>query len=182
MSSGSLSRRRILSAFGGLAEELERRGVRGELFVVGGAAMALAYSARRSTRDVDAIFEPKAAIYEAARIVAEQQGLPEDWLNDAVKAFAPGKDPNSLKIFSTASLEVAAASPGYLLAMKLLASRVDQDVGDIRTLYGLCGFKTAKDGLDLIERFYPGRKLEPRIRLLLEEIYGPPTPDPSTVP
>ena len=66
--------------------------------------------------------------------------------------------------------------------MKLLASRVDQDVGDIRTLYGLCGFKTAKDGLDLVERFYPGRKLEPRIRLLLEEIYGPPTPDPSTVP
>jgi hypothetical protein len=175
VSSGQMSRPRILRALKGLAEEMEGRGVRGEVFIVGGAAMALAYSSRRSTRDVDAIFEPKAVIYEAARSVAEQQGLPDDWLNDAVKGFAPGKDPNSRMIFSTASLEVAAASPEYLLAMKLLASRVDQDVDDIRVLYGLCGFKTSDDGLDLVERFYPGRTLSPRIRLLLEELYGPST-------
>lgn len=176
-----MSRRRILRALGGLAEELERRGVRGEIFVVGGAAMALAYSSRRSTRDVDAIFEPKLAVYEAAWAVAEEQGLPDDWLNDAVKAFAPGKDPNSRMIFSTPSLEVAAASPEYPLAMKLLASRVDQDVEDIRILYRLCGFKTSDDGLELVQRFYPGRKLEPRIRLLLEEIYGTSTPDSGTI-
>ncbi len=181
MSSGALSRRRILRAFAGLAEELERREVRGRLFVVGGAAMALAYSSRRSTRDVDAIFEPKSAIYEAARVVAEEQGLPDDWLNDAVKAFAPGKDPDSRTIFTAASLEVAAASPEYLLAMKLLASRVDQDVEDIKTLYRLCGFKTADEGLELVKRFYPGRELEPRSRLLLEEIYGPSTRDSDTV-
>lgn len=28
------------------------------MYVVGGAAMALAYASRRSTRDVDAVFEP----------------------------------------------------------------------------------------------------------------------------
>jgi hypothetical protein len=173
VSSGQMSRARILRALKGLAEEMEGRGVRGEVFIVGGAAMALAYSSRRSTRDVDAIFEPKAVIYEAARSVAEQQGLPADWLNDAVKGFAPGKDPKSRMVFSTASLEVATASPEYLLAMKLLASRVDQDVDDIRTLYRLCAFKTSDDGLDLVERFYPGRKHGPRIRLLLEELYGP---------
>lgn len=176
MSSGHLSRPRILRAFDGLAKELDQRGVRGEVFVVGGAAMALAYSSRRSTRDVDAIFEPKAIVYEAARSVAEQQELPDDWLNDAVKGFAPGKDPNSRMIFSTPSLEVAAASPEYLLAMKLLASRVDQDVGDIRILYELCGLETSDDGLELLQRFYPGRKLGPRIRLLLEELYGPSDP------
>jgi hypothetical protein len=173
VSSRQMSRPRILRALNGLGDELERRGVRGEVFIVGGAAMALAYSSRRSTRDVDAIFEPKAIMYEAARSVAEHQGLPEDWLNDAVKAFAPGKDPNSRRIFSTASLEVAAASPEYLLAMKLLASRVDQDVEDIRTLYRLCRFKTSDEGLALVRRFYPRRKLEPRIRLLLEELYCP---------
>lgn len=33
------------------------------MFLVGGAAMALAYNARRATRDVDGVFEPKTAIY-----------------------------------------------------------------------------------------------------------------------
>ena len=59
--------------------------------------------------------------------------------------------------------------------MKLLASRGDQDVEDIRTLYRLCGFKTSDEGLALVQRFYPRRKLEPRIRLLLEELYCPST-------
>lgn len=59
--------------------------------------------------------------------------------------------------------------------MKLSASRVDQDVEDIRRLYRLCGFKRSDEGLELVQRFYPGRELEPRIRLLLEELYGPST-------
>jgi len=104
VSSAGFSKRRILSALSALADELGQRGVRGKLFVVRGAAMVLAYSARRSTRDVDAIFEPKSSIYDAARAVAERAGLPDDWLDDAVKAFAPGEDPNSRVIFSTDSL------------------------------------------------------------------------------
>lgn len=49
------------------------------MFIVGGAAMALAYSNRRITKDIDAVFEPKAMIYESAAKVAEQLGLPDDW-------------------------------------------------------------------------------------------------------
>ncbi|HEY5044406.1 MAG TPA: hypothetical protein VII53_00955 [Solirubrobacteraceae bacterium] len=37
-------------------------GVRGQIFIVGVAAMALAYSTRRVTKDIDAVFEPKSAI------------------------------------------------------------------------------------------------------------------------
>jgi hypothetical protein len=48
-----------------LADELEAQGIHGDLFLVGGAAMALAYSARRATRHLDAVFEPKQVIYEA---------------------------------------------------------------------------------------------------------------------
>lgn len=55
------------------------------MYIVGGAAIALAYDKRRSTRDRDAVFEPKAVIYEAAAAVAERLGLPPGWLNDAVK-------------------------------------------------------------------------------------------------
>ena len=48
--------------------------------------MALAYSARRATRDLDAVFEPKQVIYEVAHQVGTRHGLPDDWLNDGVKA------------------------------------------------------------------------------------------------
>ena len=69
-----------------LSQELDARGVKAQLFVVGGAAMALAYNMRRTTADVDGVFEPKAVIYEAARRVAgRHEKLPADWLNDGVK-------------------------------------------------------------------------------------------------
>lgn len=56
----------ILSALQALGDELSRQGIRGQIFIVGGAAMALAYSTRRVTKDIDAVFEPKSAIYAAA--------------------------------------------------------------------------------------------------------------------
>jgi Nucleotidyltransferase of unknown function (DUF6036) len=171
VSKGGLNRTRLLAAFDALSSELATQEVRGELFVVGGAAMALAYSARRVTRDVDAIFEPKAVIYQAARVIAAQLDLPDDWLNDAVKSFAPWEDLGSRVVFSTPSLEVSAASPRYLLAMKLLAARVDQDVDDIRVLYEQCGFTTAAEGMDLLEAVYPAHPLEPRTQFLLEEMF-----------
>jgi hypothetical protein len=170
---GRLTKKQILAAFSALSEELAVRGTRGEIFVVGGAAMALAYADRRVTRDIDAIFEPKAVIYEAAKKVAEQLSLPDDWLNDAVKSFVPRKDPKQRIVFSTPTLEVAAASPEYLLAMKLLASRVDQDTDDIKALYKELGFTTADEGLDLVESYYPSNRLEPRTQFLLEELFGP---------
>jgi len=172
VSEGRLSKQEILQAFEALSEELAARKTRGEVFVVGGAAMALAYSDRRSTRDIDAIFEPKAVIYDAAHHVAQRLNLPDDWLNDAAKSFAPGPDEHRRVVFSSPSLEVAAASPQYLLAMKLLASRVDQDTEDIQSLYRICGFTTADQGLDLMERYYPNRPLPPKTQFLLEELFG----------
>jgi hypothetical protein len=156
-----------------LSDELGRGGTRADLFVVGGSAMALAYSLRRTTRDVDAIFVPKAAVYEAARTVARELSLPDDWLNDAVKAYAHGDDPARRVVFQTPSLTVSVASPHYLLAMKLLAARVDQDTDDIVDLYRLCGFTTAEEGMDLLETAYPGRPVEARTQFLLEELFGP---------
>ena len=53
-----LGRAEIERAFTALGERLVRRGVVADVFVVGGAAMALAYDAARVTRDVDAVFKP----------------------------------------------------------------------------------------------------------------------------
>lgn len=125
-----MNRAEIVEALTALAAELERRGVSAEMYVVGGAAIALAFDERRSTRDIDAVFEPKALVYEAAETVAEQRGLPAGWLNDAVKGFLAGDDPAAAPVLDLPGLRCLAASPGALLALKVLAHRVGEDEDD----------------------------------------------------
>ena len=45
-----------------LNDELQKRNVKGEICMVGGAVMCLCYGSRISTMDIDAIFEPKMII------------------------------------------------------------------------------------------------------------------------
>jgi methylmalonyl-CoA mutase cobalamin-binding subunit len=69
-----MDRGKIVEALTALANELEGRGVSAEMYVVVGAAVALAFDERRPTRDIDAVFEPKAVVYEAATIMASDLG------------------------------------------------------------------------------------------------------------
>jgi hypothetical protein len=161
---------RILAALQALGEELTRRGVRGQVFIVGGAAMALAYSTRRVTKDIDAVFEPKSAIYAAAAKVAEELGLPEDWLNDAVKRFMPGPDEDPRPVPDIPGIEVTTASPRYLLAMKLMAMRFGEDDEDIEILLRECDIHSAQEALDLLEKLYPIQRPPAKTRLFLEEL------------
>ena len=160
----------IEGLFDALSAELERRGVRAEIFLVGGAAIAVAFDPRRSTRDLDGVFVPTEDVRRAAQVVAEDHGLTDDWLNDAVKGFLPGPDPGRSRYFETPHLVVDVASAEYLLAMKLFASRAETDAEDIALLYRHLGYTTVDQGLDLVESAYPGRPLPARIRFLLEDI------------
>lgn len=71
-----LDRTAIEDAFRRLGDRLARREVIADLYIFGGAAMALAYDARRSTRDIDAVFEPHGIVLDEARPVASELGLP----------------------------------------------------------------------------------------------------------
>jgi hypothetical protein len=66
-----LGRAELEQAFTALGERLVRRGVVADVFIVGGAAMALAYDAARVTRDVDAMFKPHGIVHEEAMRVAD---------------------------------------------------------------------------------------------------------------
>jgi Nucleotidyltransferase of unknown function (DUF6036) len=169
-----LSRERILDLFAQLDRELCRTDVRGDVFIVGGAAMAVAYDARPATRDVDGIWHPSSEVRQAIhRVAAQHDDLEPDWLNDGVKAFLPGEDRGVPRVvYEGDCLTVSAASPEYLLATKLLASRVSRDEDDILLLYRLCGLTTVDQGLELIERYYPGRPIEAKVRFFLEELLG----------
>jgi hypothetical protein len=145
------------------------------MYVVGGAAIALAYDNRRSTRDIDAVFEPKAAIYEAAAEVSEQLDLPPGWLNDAVKGFLGGDDPRAAPVLDVPGLRCLAASPRMLLAMKVLAHRVGEDEPDVRLLAGELGLASAREVLAVAEEVF-GDRLDPAARFFVEELFahGPP--------
>jgi Nucleotidyltransferase of unknown function (DUF6036) len=173
-SSRQLSRTKIVEALQALGDELSRRDVRGQVFIVGGAAMALAYSTRRVTVDVDAVFEPKAVIYEAASMVAEDMELPADWLNDAAKGFMPGADEDARPLPEVDGIEITTASPRYLLAMKLMAMRIGEDDEDIEILVRECGIRSAKEAMGLLMKMYPGAKPAPKTRFFLQALLDQP--------
>src|SRR5437870_3517799 len=88
-----LDRTAIENAFRRLGERLARRGVIADLYVFGGAAMALAYDSRRVTRDIDAVFKPHGIVIDEANAVADELGLPRWWLNEQASVYvAPGGD------------------------------------------------------------------------------------------
>lgn len=166
-----MNRDEIIAALTELAAELHRRGTSADMYVVGGAAIALAFDERRATRDIDAVFEPKTVVYEAAASVAEGLGLPSGWLNDAVKGFLAGDDPEATPILDLPGLRCLAASPRTLLALKVLAHRVGEDEDDLRLLAAELGLARADEILAVAEETF-GDRLDPAARFFVEEIFS----------
>jgi predicted nucleotidyltransferase len=167
-----LDRTAIEDAFRRLGDRLARRGVVADLYVFGGAAMALAYDSRRSTRDIDAVFKPHGVVLDEARAVADELGLPQWWLNEQASAYvAPGGDANAPRVFDHPGLRVSAASPEHLLAMKVLAAR-RRDAEDIRFLVKHLNLTTADEVLALCAEVFPDEEVPARARLVLEDAFG----------
>lgn len=164
-------RREIVDLLTELGRRLASRGVEGEMYVVGGAAIALAFDERRATRDIDAIFEPKQVIYDAAAEIARERGLSEGWLNDAVKGFVAGVDEGAPLVLDVPGLRVSTASPRVLLAMKVLAHRVGEDEDDVRLLADALGLNRAEDVLELSSSVY-GDRLDAAARFFVQELFA----------
>ena len=161
---------KLQALFEELSARLEVRGQRAQMFVVGGAAMALEYDGGRVTRDVDAIFEPAAEFRIIAAEVGELHGFEPDWINDAAKGFMPGPDESPRIVFESDALLVRVPSPEYLLAMKLHAARDERDLVDAATLYIAAGYFTAEEGQALLERTYPPSQLLPRHQYIVLDV------------
>ncbi len=167
-----LDRKGIEEAFRRLGERLARRGVIADVYVFGGAAMALVYDARRATRNIDAVFQPHGVVLDEARAVAEELGLPGWWLNEQASVYvAPGGDPAAPRVFDHPGLRVAAASPEHLLAMKVLAAR-RRDADDIRLLVRHLRLASPDAVIALCAEVFPDEELPARARLILEDVFG----------
>jgi hypothetical protein len=157
-----------------LDAELATQDVQGELYVVGGAVMCLALNARESTRDVDALFKPARLIREAAARVAAKAGVPERWLNDAVKGYL-GQRSEFERFLNLPHLKVFVAHPRYLLAMKCAAMRLGEefhDLDDVRYLLRHLDVSTAEEALAIVTRYFDEAELLPKTRMILEELFS----------
>jgi len=151
-----------------LGRRLSAKGVAGRLYVVEGAAMALEFDTRRSTRDIDAIFHPPTSIADEAASMAADLGLPLGWLSAAAQAFIPLPDEDPVS-FDVEGLQVAVSSPANLLAMKMAAGR-PQDITDLVVLFRHLKIKSPEQAVDMAERIYGSDSVvlsEPRESLLL---------------
>jgi hypothetical protein len=155
-----------------LNDELRRSGTRGELFLVGGAVMCLAYAARPSTQDVDALFRPPAQVREAAARVAARAKVKADWLNDGVKGFVSAQG-EFAPFLELDHLRVMVALPEYLLAMKCLAMRIGaefHDEDDVRYLLRHLDIRTQDKALAAITKYYPLERFPQKTLYALAEL------------
>ena len=165
-----MDRTEIESALRDLSDRLADQEITAKVYVVGGAAMVLAaFSSRFSTADVDADFYPPDEVRDAAKLVAEERGLPDDWLNNSAKGFLPAfKETEWRPVLKFDHLEVSTADERALLAMKIRASRGSRDIADIKDLLKLSKVSTVEQALEIYDEYFPDDPLTPRALPLLK--------------
>lgn len=124
----------MMKYFKQIDQALKEQNQHGEIIISGGASMCLVHEARQSTKDIDALYEPKNLINEISQQIADKNNLNSDWINDGVKGFLH-PDMKSEVILKFDNLTVSSVSAEALLAMKLTALRArTQDLNDAKFL------------------------------------------------
>ena len=138
---------RVSALLAELGERLAGRGIEGEIYVVGGAAMMLAYDRTRVTRDIDAVGVPQEEIdLEVRAMAADHRDLDSDWLNARVLPLRPRGVPGErLQVLGGPGLTVNVASPKWMLAMKARAARGRRDLDDIWVLCQILSIRAVDD-------------------------------------
>lgn len=156
-----------------------------DIAIYGGSCLMLASNFRVATKDVDAVaLSDQSFIDEAARTIAARHGWPENWLNDGVRTYlsplAEGLAEHEL--FRTypsearPGLRVFVPSAGYMLAMKLMALRIDpateeKDLQDILHLMSVCGLRGKDEILAFAARFYPEARVSAKLALAIDDLW-----------
>jgi hypothetical protein len=173
-------------AFMELGVQARREGKVIDLAIYGGSALMLASNFRIATQDVDAVAAgDQGMVARWANDIALTRNWPRDWLNDGVRIYLspnvhglqehhalfrayPSEQEPGLRVF--------VPSPEYILAMKLMAMRLDptgdkSDLADILNLIDVVGMKTPEDVVDFAASFYPEAKISGRLRLGIRELW-----------
>ena len=164
-----ISRRRLIQALRRLGELARAEKLTLEVALYGGAVFTLVYGSRDTTKDVDAVVRPTKIAQTLAARVAQEQGLPVDWLNDQVKQFLSPR--GEKRRFSTDELgdglRISVPTAAYLLALKLRAYAGDEE--DILFLLRKIKPRSVAVVEQSYEKFFPGDLLGERAIALIEQ-------------
>ena len=173
--SGSLNKDGMIELLDELSERLKQKKVRASIYIVGGAAMALAFDRSRTTHDIDGRIDMgHGALIEAAHEIARRRGLPTSWLNDQATPKMPmARDERARTVYATEYLTVTGASGEHILGMKLESGRAF-DQKDVNTLVKHLKFQSVEEGTGIHERLFPhsrkGHRAQEMMEMALKEI------------
>jgi len=172
-----LSKTRITQALRRLGELAHGEKLTLEVALYGGAVFTLVYGSRDATKDVDALVRPLKEAQRLAAVVAREQGLPPDWLNDQVKQFLSPKEEKRRLAGGEfgPGLRISVPTAAYLLALKLRACRPRLpgyvgDEEDIQFLLRKIKPKSVAEVEKTYEKFFPGDTLGERAEALVEQV------------
>lgn len=189
-----LTRELIEQAFDRMGAIAANRGLVIEIAVYGGSCLVLASDVRSASADVDAVFMTnRSAAYAIADSVAREMGFVSNWINEAVRQTAPpigNPEPNLFPFGEyprrgqgAIGLRVHVPAPAYLLAMKVLASRLDDEASKIQSdredavaLMKITGINSREGIIELLIQCYPNipgilePRLNPRISVKIDSL------------
>lgn len=157
-----------------------------DIAVYGGSCLMLVSNFRIATADVDAVAAgDQGFIDRAAREIGARRGWPRDWLNDGVRTYlSPQVDGFEQHMLfrtypreETPGLRVFVPTAEYMLAMKLMALRLDpgggkSDLDDILNLMQVAGIKQKDDILRFASRFYPEARTSAKLVLAVDHLWN----------
>ena len=185
-----LDRNKIEQAFDALSERLGAMEVRAHVYIIGGAAMLMAHRRSETTTDVGFLeIDPRAPVIAAAKEVAGQLKLREDWLNDEARLiWRPGRvagrsDTRREVLYNSPYLVVTGASARHMLATKVRSCR-ERDRDDIALLIQKLGIRKMSEVAEIYRAVYPHDVIPWRKADRVQEIVkaasrAEPAPDPS---
>lgn len=156
-----------------LSDELKQKDIKGEILIVGGAAMMLSFNARVSTKDIDAVFKPEKEMRDSVIDVGFKNNLEPGWLNDAVKVYISTEEFKRDLVLKFENLDVYVPEPHYLLAMKVLSMRQEKsstDIDDVKTLIKNLEIDSSEEVFNIVKRYYPNDEIPAKSKVILDEI------------
>ena len=147
-----LTRDDIRELLSEICARLENAGIQATVRLVGGAAMALSGRDRRVTVDIDASYAPVLAVDKIVQDIAQERGLPRNWMNSSAAAFIPS-GARWQPIALGGGYRIDLATPRTLLAMKLSSAR-QRDMEDLGYLVTQLEITDPHEAVEIAEELY----------------------------
>lgn len=161
----------ILYYFELINTEFQKIGEFGEIIIAGGAALTLVFSARNSTYDIDAIFEPKESFNKIIKSIAMNNSLNDDWLNDGVKGFFTSEMKFN-EILNLSNLKISSMDAETMLALKLTSARsLSKDMEDCIFLMQHLNIQSENKLFEIIDTYIPKSRQTAQVYFFTKESF-----------